>query len=682
MIDQKTPLPLALLCFMTTIACSETTPPEQGAAPETTADSNAEAIPQTTADVKPATPKTTAANAAVYDELPFSNHADFEAVHKGFIATATAKDIKDAKGNVVWSFSDWAFLDGEAPAEVNPSLWRQAQLNAVHGLFEVREGIYQVRGFDLSVMSIIEGPQGIVIVDPLLSKETAAAALALYREHRGNKPIRAVIHTHSHVDHFGGVKGVVSEEDVHSRKVRIVAPIGFMAAAISENVYVGNAMGRRSTYMYGELLDKSSTGNVGAGLGKTTSTGEVTLITPTDIVSETGEMLRLAGLEFVFLNAPNSEAPAEMLFYLPAYKALCAAEDLTHNLHNLYTLRGAKVRDARLWSRYLQDVLDMWGDKAEVMFASHHWPTWGNEQIQDLVASQRDMYKYIHDQTLRLANQGYSMTEVAEQVELPKSLATVWANRGYYGTVNHDVKAVYQRYLGWFDANPSNLHRLPLPESAGKYVEFMGGADEVLHKAKVSFDAGDYRWTAEVLNNLVFAEPDNETARQLLADTLEQLGYQAESGPWRGFYLSGAMELRQGITDHSAVKLVSPDVIASMPAEMLLDYTALRLDPSKNKGAKFDFALELSDRPREPFELRVDNEVLTYRRGKPKGPVDATLELDTPTFAQISTGALKIDDAIEQGKLTIDGDGAKLESFIGMLDKFDFWFPIVTPMNR
>lgn len=656
------------------VACSRTTPPEQGGAVGAT--SGAE-LPETNAEIKSATQQTAAANAAVRKALPFADRSDFDNVTRGFIATISEPSITNAAGQSVWDFAEWGFLAGEAPDEVNPSLWRQAQLNAVHGLFEVREGIYQIRGFDLSVMSFIEGPQGLVIVDPLLSRETAAAGLELYRAHRGDRPLRAVIYTHSHVDHFGGVKGVVDEADVAARKVRIVAPIGFMEHAISENVYAGNAMGRRSTYMYGALLPEGPTGNVDAGLGKSTSTGEVTLIAPTDIISETGETRRLAGLEFVFLNAPHSEAPAELLFYLPAYRALCAAEDVTHNLHNLYTLRGAEVRDPRRWSGYLQEVLELWGDDVEVMFASHHWPTWGNEEIRELIGSQRDLYKYIHDQTLRLANHGYTMNEIAEQLELPSSLAEVWANRDYYGTLNHNVKAVYQRYLGWFDANPSHLHPLPPVEAAHKYVDFMGGADELLGKAQRSFDAGDYRWTAEVLQHLVFAEPGNAAARQLLADTLEQLGYQAESGPWRSFYLSGAQELRHGVPDMPVPKSATPDVQASMPVEMLLDFTAIRFNPEK--GGDFAFALKLSDRPREPFDIRVENGVVNYRKGRPSAEVDATLTLDSATFKQIATGALPVADAIAQGKLTLDGDPVKLEQFIGALDKFEFWFPIMTP---
>jgi alkyl sulfatase BDS1-like metallo-beta-lactamase superfamily hydrolase len=665
--------------------CASTTPaPEAPLAPASLTATDRPAAPARVATPS-ATPKgaseaTKQANGRVRQALPFSDTQDFADAKKGFLGTWAEPTIKNAKGQPVWDFGSFSFLKEEAPAEVNPSLWRIAQLNALHGLFQVTDAIFQVRGFDLSVTSFIEGKNGVVVVDPLLTKETAAAALTLYRKHRGSKPIVAVIYTHSHVDHFGGVRGMVDEKDVSAGKVKILAPEGFMKHAVSENVFAGNAMSRRATYMYGPLLPKGPTGTVDAGLGKTTSTGEVTLIPPTDTISKTGQKMRLGGLEFVFFMAPDTEAPSEMLFYIPEYKALCTAEDVTHTLHNLYTLRGAQVRDPLVWSGYLQEVLSLWGKDVQVAFASHHWPTWGNESVTKLIRSQRDVYKYLHDQTLHLANSGQTMLEIAETLKLPPALANVWANRDYYGTVSHNVKAVYQRYLGWFDGNPSHLHALPPEQAAKKYVEFMGGTDAVLQKAKGSFDAGDYRWAAQVLNHVVFASPNNDTARLLLADTLEQLGYQAESGPWRGFYLTGAMELRQGVKSLPAPDTASADVIGGMTPEMFLDFLAVRLDAAKASGKKVSFALVIADgNKQQEFAITLENSVLSYVAGKPRTPADSTLTLDKQTFSALGGGKLKLADAIQQGKAKVAGDQKKLDELMGLFDTFDFWFPIVTP---
>lgn len=665
---------------MILVGCGGASPPPESPPPAATAAPAPKPVPSTTAEIKPASTVTVGKNQAVTQALPFADTADFENAKKGFLGTWPEPSIKNAQGRPVWSFEDFKFLEGAPPAEVNPSLWRVAQLNKLHGLFQVTDKLYQIRGFDLSVMSFIEGNTGVIVVDPLISKETAAAGLAVYRQHRGNKPVVAVIYTHSHVDHFGGVRGVVDEKDVKSGKVKIVAPEGFMEHAVSENVYAGNAMSRRATYMYGAILPKGTTGTVDAGLGKTTSTGEVTLIPPTDLISKTGQKLRLDGVDFEFLNAPGSEAPSEMLFFIPSMKAVCAAEDVTHTLHNLYTLRGAQVRDSLAWSKYLGELLTLWGDKVEVLFASHHWPTWGNAQVTTLVKSQRDLYKYIHDQTLHLANQGYTMHEIAETFTLPPELDKTWANRGYYGTISHDVKAVYQRYLGWFDGNPSHLHGLPPEEAAKKYVEFMGGTDEVLRKAQASIEAGDYRWAAEVLNHAVFADPKNDKARFLLADVLEQLGYQAESGPWRGFYLTGAMELRKGVQNLPAADAASPDVVAGMTPEMFLDYMAIRLDGKKAAGKKFSIAFSVSDgKTTKDYTVTLENGVLNHAPGKPKAKPDVSLTLDRETFIAVGGGKTTLDQAVKDKKAKLDGDGRKFDEFLTNFDKFEFWFPIVTP---
>jgi alkyl sulfatase BDS1-like metallo-beta-lactamase superfamily hydrolase len=481
---------------------------------------------------KDATEATKAANAALLDQLPFDDMTDFDDAARGLIAPLPSEMIETADGAPVWDPGKYGFITPDAPAPdtVNPSLWRNARLINFSGLFEVTDGIYQVRNLDLSNMTIIEGTEGITIVDPLVSAETARVALDLYREHRGDRPVKAVIYTHSHVDHYGGVRGVVDEADVESGAVKIYAPDGFMEAAVAENVFAGNAMSRRASYMYGNLLPPDPKGQVGAGLGTTTSSGTVTLIAPTDIISETGHKETIDGLTYEFLMAPGSEAPAEMLWFIEEKNAIQTAEDATHTLHNTYSLRGAKIREPLPWSKYLNQALTMWGDRAEVVFAQHHWPTWGNDNVIELLEKQRDLYRYINDTTLHMLNQGMTMREIAEEFELPESLATFWANRGYYGSVYHDVAATYVLYLGWFDGNPATLHELPPVEASVKYVEFMGGADAVLEKAQAAFDAGEYRWVAQVVNHVVFADPQNQAAKDLQADALEQLGYQAESG--------------------------------------------------------------------------------------------------------------------------------------------------------
>ena len=487
----------------------------------------------------PASSATAGVNAAVLGDLPFSDTTDFANARRGLIVEASGQIMADA-GHVAWDFDRWAFLDGEAPASANPSLWRQGQLNAIAGIFEVAEGIYQARGFDLAVASFLRTDSGWIVVDPLITVETMRAAMGMIREHVADLPVVAVIHTHSHVDHFGGVRAVVSDEDLAAGRVRIIAPVGFLEESVSENILAGNVMSRRASYMYGNLAGWGPQQGIGAGLAQLTSSGTVTLIAPTDIISETGQEMTIDGLRIVFQHTPGAEAPAELCFYLPERRALCMAEIATHTLHNVYTLRGAKVRDALAWSRHINEALRLFGGDAELVFASHHWPTWGNEDVVRFLKGQRDLYRYIHDETLRLANHGYGPAEIAEMIQLPAGIAGSFANRGYYGSVSHDVKAVYTYYLGFFDGNPATLHQLPPVEGARKTVEYMGGADAVLARARVDFERGEYRWVAQAVNNVVFADPDNAEARGLQADALEQLGYQAENGTWRNFYLSAA----------------------------------------------------------------------------------------------------------------------------------------------
>lgn len=628
---------------------------------------------------KDATEATKAANAALREQLPFTDTSDFESARRGLIAPLPSAMIEGEAGNLIWDPQKYGFItpDAEAPDTVNPSLWRQAQLINVSGLFEVAEGIYQVRNLDLSNMTIIEGEEGITVVDPLVSSETAKVGMDLYFEHRPKKPVKAVIYTHSHVDHYGGVRGVVNEEDVRAGRVKIYAPEGFMEAAVAENVFAGNAMSRRASYMYGNLLPADAKGQVGAGLGTTTSAGTVTLIAPTDIISETGQKETIDGLTYEFMMAPGSEAPAEMLWYIEEKKAISAAEDCTHTLHNTYSLRGAKIREPLPWSKYLNQALTMWGDEAEVMFAQHHWPTFGNAEVEELLKSQRDLYRYINDETLRLANHGYTRDEIAERFEMPDSLAHVWANRGYYGSVSHDVKATYVLYLGWFDGNPATLHELPPEEASKQYVEFMGGADAVLERAKESFDKGEYRWVAQVVNHVVFADPSNQAAKNLQADALEQLGYQAESGPWRNFYLTGAKELREGVKKLPTPNSASPDTVRAMTLEMFFDYLSVRLDREKAADAEMTINFDFGDDGR--YVLVLENGVINHTADMQDENADATVTVSRDTFNKIILREMKVADAVQAGDVTIAGDRGKLEELVSYLDMFEFWFNIVTP---
>ena len=628
---------------------------------------------------KDATQSTAAANAAMLADLDWQDVRDFEAAARGFIASLDDPVIVNDAGSVVWNLDAYPFLAEEtAPPSVNPSLWRQSRLVAnYHGLFKVTDGVYQIRGFDLSVMSIIESDNGYVVIDPLISADVARAGMELFYQHVGHKPVMAVIYTHSHIDHWGGVKGVVSQADVQAGKTKIIAPEHFMEHAVSENVIAGNVMTRRSSYMYGNLLPKDPKGQVGAGLGQTTSTGLVTLIPPTDDITHTGQKMVIDGLEIEFQMTPGTEAPAEMNFLFPKYRALCMAENCTHNMHNLYTLRGAPVRDAKAWAYYVDEAIDIFNGRYDVIFASHHWPTWTAESGVEFLKKQRDMYKYLHDETLRLANQGFTMLEIPELIELPADLFHAWYNRGYYGSINHNVKAIYNRYLGFFDGNPATLHPLP-PEAAGKkYVEFMGGAENLLAQARKSFDKGEYRWVAQVVNHLVFADPDNKAARDLQADALEQLGYQAESGPWRNFYLSAAKELRDGVLDLDTPQL-GADVIKATPLDMFFDLLAVRLIGPKAAGKKIVLNAHFTDID-ERYILVVENGVLNYAIGKQDPEADATLTLSRRALDEVILGEAKLADKLASGEAQISGNPEKLMEFLSLMDTFEFWFNIVTP---
>lgn len=611
--------------------------------------------------------------------LPFEDTQDFDDAHRGLIATLDPCVIRAADGRVVWDNDSYSFLAGEAPDSVNPSLWRQSSLVAIQGLFEVVEGIYQVRGFDLSNVTFVEGDTGVVVIDPLISAETAAAALALYREHRGDRPVTGVIYTHSHADHFGGVKGVTTQEDVDAGRVPVLAPEGLVHHAVAENIYAGTAMSRRAGYMYGAALARGPRGQVGAGLGQTTSTGTITLIAPTIDITTTGQVEVVDGLTIEFQMAPGTEAPAEMHFFFPKYNALCMAENATHNLHNLLTLRGALVRDPNVWSKYLTEAMDLFAGRTDVAFASHHWPTWGRERVVSFLSTQRDLYAYLHDQTLRMLNRGMTGPEIAEAMTLPPALENAWSTHGYYGSVSHNVKAIYQRYLGWFDGNPSHLWQHPPVEQAKRYVAFMGGADAVVDKARGSFDAGDYRWVAEVLGHVVFADPGNSAARTLLADTYEQLGYGAENGTWRNFFLSGATELRSG-SFGTPVATNAPDLVTRLTPEMLFDAIAIQVDGPRAWDENLTIDVAFTD-TEDRYRLRLANGVLTYTTVTPESAADAVLTMPRASLPALAGGALT-SEAMAAFGIELVGDASALQRLVGVLQPGDPGFAIVTADNE
>ncbi|HCH6458092.1 TPA: MBL fold metallo-hydrolase [Vibrio parahaemolyticus] len=631
-------------------------------------------------DPKDVTKATISVNNQVKADLPFNDKKDFENAQKGFIAKQDVVTIKNDNGDVVWdleAYKKYISLDKPSPNTVNPSLWRNAQLNMINGLFEVTDGIYQVRGYDLSNITFIKGDKGWIVFDPLISQETAKAALDFINKELGERPVTGVFYSHSHIDHFGGVRGIVDEEDVISGKVPIVASQGFTEHAVSENVIAGNAMGRRAVYMYGALLPRNEKGGVNGGLGQTTSTGVATMIKPTDIIEKTGEERTIDGVKMVFQYTPGTEAPTEMNIWFPDKKALWMAENTTNTMHNILTLRGAQVRDALKWSSYLQETIDMWGDDVQVKFQSHHWPMWGQEDIVKYFKKQRDMYKYTHDQTVRLMNQGYIGSEISEMIEFPDEIGKTWSSRGYYGTLRHNSRAVYQRYMGWYNGNPSDLNNLPPTDAAVKYVEYMGGEQEAIKKAQADFDKGNYRWVAEVLKHVVFANPESGKGKALLADAYEQMGYQAESGPWRSVYLQGAYELRNGTPSAGGTNVASPDIIKNMPPEMLFDYLAVRILPEKAAGKAFVMNLNFTDLD-EKYSLYVENSVLNHTTKIAEKP-DVSLVLTKATLDDVQLGNITLEKAIADGQIKLDGNPQVLKDFVGMLDNFNFWFNIVTP---
>ena len=618
---------------------------------------------------------TAAHQRAVVMDLPFDDEQDFLDAQRGFLAALDDTLIEATDGRVVWDLGPYGEMGEEAPATVNPSLWRQARLDLIHGLFEVVPGIYQVRGLDISNMTLVEGDTGVIVIDPLVSCETAAAALALYRSVRGDRPVTALIYTHSHIDHFGGAAGVVPDGDPGD--IPIVAPAQFLEHAVSENLQAGAAMSRRATYMYGTLLPRGPEGQMTCGLGPLPSVGSLSLLPPTIDITHTGQELVLDGVRIVFQMTPGTEAPAEMNFHFPDLRALCMAENATHNLHNVVTLRGALVRDAHAWAGFLDESISLFAEASVVSFASHHWPTWGTANIVEYLSKQRDLYAYLNDQTLRYLNRGFTGVEIAEMIELPPSLASSWHCRGYYGSVSHNVKAVYQRYLGWFDGNPAHLWPHPPEAAAVRYVEYMGGADAVLERAEASFASGDYRWVAEVVNHVVFADPSNMAARELLARTYTQMGYAQENATWRNFFLTGAQELR-GIDVAGPAGQNALALMAHISVTQVFDAVAIRIDGMRAAEHRFAINWTISDTG-ERHLLRLENGVLSNVADR-HAP-DAVLSVAVPRaqLLLLVVGMVTLDALVEQGLATAEGDRTALDTVRSLLDPPDPKFAIVLP---
>jgi alkyl sulfatase BDS1-like metallo-beta-lactamase superfamily hydrolase len=629
------------------------------------------------------TSNTRAVHQEVLNFLDFKDSSDFQNARRGFMATRQDPIIRNSDGTVAYKLNEFDFLQTIAPASANPSLWRQSQLNRIHGLFEVLKGkIYQIRGFDLANMTFIASENGWIVIDPLTSEGSSRAGLELVNEKLGKKPIKAIIFTHSHIDHFGGVKGIVGEEQAKNEKVEIIAPEGFFEHAISENVIAGNAMLRRAMFMFGQLLERSPKGLIGNGLAQAAARGNTGILKPTQTIKQNIEKVKVDGIEIVFQNTPGAEAPSEFMFYFPQWKAFCQAEEINHTLHNLLTPRGAHVRDGLKWAKYIDQAIQLFGKEVEVSFGSHHWPTWENQPIVKLWKNQRDLYKFIHDETLYLANQGFTRHEIAEMIQLPDALAKSFANRDYYGTLRYNAQAQYQLYYGWFDANPAHLNPLPPTKESKKYVVYMGGAENILAKAQKDFDQGEFRWVAQVLNHVVFAEPQNQKARELLAKTYTELAYQAESGVWRNFYLVGAFELRNGTQNELYKKnqiVPSPDILTNLSLETFYDYLAVRLDRSQAVGKKYVFNLIFPD-IKQQISLYLENQVLHNRPGVLAENPNATITMNKTTFNDIITQKSSGTQKYLFGEIKIEGNRDDYADFQKMISKpFNNLFNIVEP---
>ncbi len=631
---------------------------------------------------KAAEPATVQANADFAKSLPWADKQSFDDARRGFVAALPGGLIPGTGPLPTWNMGAYAFLDkAEAPATVNPSLWRQAQLNSIHGLFKVTEGMYQLRGMDLSNMTVIEGKTGLIIIDPLTTAETAKAAMDLYYQHRAQKPVVAVIYSHGHLDHFGGVKGVISEEDVAAGRAKVYAPDGFMETAVAENIIAGNAMTRRGTYQIGALLPAGERAHVDGGLGRGIPRGGVTLIAPTDIITAKTSKLEIDGVLIEFMQTPASEAPSEMMMYFPQHKVLNTAEVTSQTMHNILTLRGAEVRDANAWSRYISQGLEQYGGRAEILVAQHHWPVWGAERLSAYLKTQRDLYKFIHDQSVRLLNLGYKPGEIAEALKLPASLESTWSARGYYGTLRHNARGIYQKYLGWYDANPANLNPLPEAEEAKKAIAYMGGAEAVLVKARADFAKGEFRWVVSVAKQLVFADPANKAARELAADAMEQLGYQSESGTWRAIYLTGAQELRTGAPKLPPLQTLNADTLKAVSLGLFFDYLGVRLNASKAEGKAIVVNWNFTDSGKQ-FVLNLENSALTYVEGRQAEKADVSLALTRQVLDQVLLGKLSFPGGMQQGLIKVQGDPRKFGELMGMLDSFTPDFAIVEPLRK
>lgn len=615
-------------------------------------------------------------NAYIRNYLDLDDTTDQENAERGFIASFEETVVKTEAGSLVYDFGAYEFLKETAPNTANPSLWRQSALNAKHGLFKVMDGIYQVRGYDVSNITFIRGETGWIVVDPLITKEVAARAKELVDRELGVLPVTGVVFTHSHLDHYGGVRGLISESDIENG-TEIIAPDGFVRETVSENILAGNAMGRRASYMFGNLLPKSAEGQIGVGLAQTISSGTPGLLYPTINVDHTGQSVSVDGVEMEFILTLDAEAPSEFMFYLPQFKAFCQAEIINHTFHNMYTPRGAKVRDGRRWSKYIDEAIYLYGDKTNVSFGSHNWPVWGKENALDLWSGQRDLYRYVHDQTLRLANQGHTMHEIPELLDMPDGIAKSFSNRGYYGTISHNSKAQYQLYFGYFDGNPANLDPLGPVEAGRKFVDYMGGADNVIAKAQSDYEDGEFRFAASALNHVVFAEPENKEAATLLAAIYTQMGYMAESGSWRNFYLTGASELRNGIRDLPTIRTTSPDMVRAIPLDLYFDMLAVRMNGPAAAQSDFNINFQLTDTKQSAL-LLVSNGTLHHRLGQSDNDAP-TIKLTRPALDQLNQKQKTFAELVKEGTASIEGDAIVARRFFSLIEEPEFWFEIVRP---